>query len=44
MLELIHHKALRDSLTAHANEYMARNTWEVHKKDYFDLVDSLTSR
>ena len=44
MLELIHHKPLRDSLRAHANEYMSRNTWEVHKKDYFDLVDSLTSR
>ena len=44
MLELIRSKDRRDSLTAHAKEYMARNTWEVHKQDYFDLVDSLTSR
>ena len=44
MLELIHSKDLRDSLTAHAKEYMSRNTWEIHKRDYFDLVDSLTSQ
>ena len=43
MLELIRSKDRRDSLRAHAHEYLARNTWDVHKQDYFDLVDSLTA-
>lgn len=41
MLELIRRKDLRDSLSAHGLEYVARNSWDVRKQDYFDLVDSL---
>lgn len=43
MLELIRRKDLRDSLSAHAKEYVARNSWDVRKQDYLDLVDSLTA-
>jgi glycosyltransferase involved in cell wall biosynthesis len=41
MLELIGSKDLRDSLSARGREYVARNSWDVRKQDYFDLVDSL---
>jgi glycosyltransferase involved in cell wall biosynthesis len=41
MLELIRNKDLRDSLSAAGKEYVARNSWDVRKQDYFDLVDSL---
>jgi glycosyltransferase involved in cell wall biosynthesis len=44
MLELIRNKPLRDSLAARGREYAAQNSWEVHKHDYFALVDSLTSQ
>jgi glycosyltransferase involved in cell wall biosynthesis len=44
MMELIRRKDLRDSLSAHGYEYVARNSWDVRKQDYFDLVDSLTAR
>jgi glycosyltransferase involved in cell wall biosynthesis/peptidoglycan/xylan/chitin deacetylase (PgdA/CDA1 family) len=44
MLELIRRKDLRDALSVRGREYAARNSWDVRKQDYFDLVDSLTSR
>jgi glycosyltransferase involved in cell wall biosynthesis len=44
ILELIRSKGLRDSLSAAGKEYVARNSWDVRKQDYFDLVDSLTAR
>src|SRR5271157_879332 len=44
MLDLIQHKPLRDSLAAHGSEYVAQNSWEIRKHDYFALVDSLTSQ
>ncbi len=43
MIDLIRHKDLRDSLSARGKEYVAQNSWDVRKQDYFDLVDSLTS-
>jgi glycosyltransferase involved in cell wall biosynthesis len=44
MMELIERKDLRDSLSAAGKEYVARNGWDVRKRDYFDLVDSLTAQ
>jgi glycosyltransferase involved in cell wall biosynthesis/peptidoglycan/xylan/chitin deacetylase (PgdA/CDA1 family) len=44
MTELIRRKDLRDSLSAHGYEYVARNSWDARKQDYFDLVDSLTAQ
>ena len=44
MLELIRSKDLRDSLSARGKQYVAENSWDVRKQDYFDLVDSLTAR
>jgi len=41
MLELIGRKDLREGLSARGREYVARNSWDVRKQDYFDLVDSL---
>jgi glycosyltransferase involved in cell wall biosynthesis len=41
MLELIHRKDLRDSLSAGGAQYVARNNWENRKQDYLNLVDSL---
>jgi glycosyltransferase involved in cell wall biosynthesis len=44
MLELIQRKDLRDSLSEHGKEYVAQNSWDVRKQEYFDLVDSLLVR
>ena len=44
MLELIRRKDLRDSLSERGKEYVARNSWDVRKQEYFDLVDSLLVR
>jgi glycosyltransferase involved in cell wall biosynthesis len=41
IVELIQDKDLRETLGARGREYAARNSWEVRKRDYFDLVDSL---
>jgi len=43
MIELIRRKDLRDSLSAHGKEYVARNSWDVRKQDYLRLVDSLSA-
>lgn len=42
MIDLIRNKPLRDSLSACGKEYVARNSWDIRKQDYFDLVDSLS--
>ena len=42
MTDLIRRKDLRDSLSARGYEYVARNSWDVRKQDYLDLVDSLS--
>jgi glycosyltransferase involved in cell wall biosynthesis len=43
ILELIRRKDLRDALSARGREYVAENNWEVRKREYFELVDSLTA-
>jgi len=43
MLEVIDHPTLRDGLVAAGYEYVERHNWESKKRDYLDLVDSLTS-
>jgi glycosyltransferase involved in cell wall biosynthesis len=43
MLELIRRKDMRDSLSVRGRDYVAKNSWDVRKQDYFDLVDSLTA-
>lgn len=43
MLEVIADKALRDSLIANGYEYVERHGWDARKRDYLELVDSLTS-
>jgi glycosyltransferase involved in cell wall biosynthesis len=40
--DLVEHKVMRDTQVAAAYEYMKRYTWEIRKKDYLALVDSLT--
>ena len=42
ILEVIQRKSLRESLVANGHEYVARHSWDSRKKDYLDLVDSLT--
>jgi len=42
MAELIRSKDLRESLSTHGYDYVARNSWDVRKQDYLDLVDSLS--
>jgi glycosyltransferase involved in cell wall biosynthesis len=41
IIELIGRKDLRDSLRERGIEYVARNSWDVRKQDYCNLVDSL---
>ena len=42
MLEVIQNKELRESMIARGYEYVERNNWDGKKKEYLDLVDSLT--
>jgi glycosyltransferase involved in cell wall biosynthesis/peptidoglycan/xylan/chitin deacetylase (PgdA/CDA1 family) len=42
MLELIESPGARESLVSAGYEYVAQNSWEAKKRDYFGLVDSLT--
>ena len=44
MLAVIEGKELRESLVAKGHEYVEQNSWDVKKNDYFDLVDSLSTR
>jgi glycosyltransferase involved in cell wall biosynthesis len=41
MLEVIANKDLRSALIAGGYEYVANHSWDVRKKDYLDLVDTL---
>jgi len=43
MLLLIRDRQLRQRLVARASEYVQENNWRVKKRDYLELVDSLTS-
>jgi glycosyltransferase involved in cell wall biosynthesis len=43
MLDVIHDKALRASLVARGYEYVERNSWGRKKKEYLDLIDSLST-
>ena len=43
MLEVIKDKGLRDSLVARGHEYVERNSWGLKKKEYLDLIDSLST-
>jgi glycosyltransferase involved in cell wall biosynthesis/peptidoglycan/xylan/chitin deacetylase (PgdA/CDA1 family) len=42
ILELIQRPDLREAQVTAAYQYVARNNWDVRKKDYLELVDSLT--
>lgn len=42
MLEVIQDKTLRESLIAKGYEYVDRHSWEMRKRDYLELVDSLS--
>ena len=42
ILAVMKNPGLRESLIAKGYEYIARNSWDVRRRDYFDLVDSLT--
>ena len=43
MLEVVRDKKLRDSLIASGYEYVERNSWSRKKKEYLDLIDSLST-
>jgi glycosyltransferase involved in cell wall biosynthesis len=43
MLEILSNAELRKALVGRASDYAARNSWEVRKADYLQLVDSLCS-
>jgi glycosyltransferase involved in cell wall biosynthesis len=43
MVELATRPDLRDALIANGRNYAERNSWDIRKKEYLDLVDSLTS-
>jgi glycosyltransferase involved in cell wall biosynthesis len=42
MVEIAEDKALRDALIARGYEYVNRNSWDSRKRDYLELVDSLS--
>jgi len=43
MRDLMDHRALRENLVRNAAEYVARNNWDVKKREYLNLVDTLIS-
>lgn len=43
MLEVANDKNLRDSLIARGYEYVRRNGWDQKKREYLDLIDSLST-
>lgn len=43
MLDVINHPDLRESLIARGYEYVERNDWSRKKKQYLDLIDSLST-
>jgi glycosyltransferase involved in cell wall biosynthesis len=42
MLDVIENRELRESLVRGGYEYAAQNSWDVKRREYFALVDSLT--
>ena len=43
MLEVSNNPELRRGMAARASQYAVRNSWQNHKADYLQLVDSLIS-
>jgi glycosyltransferase involved in cell wall biosynthesis len=43
MVEVLSNASVREGMIARASEYSVRNSWEVRKADYLQLVDSLCS-
>jgi len=43
MLDVINNKDLRESLITRGYEYVARNGWNQKKKEYLDLIDTLST-
>jgi glycosyltransferase involved in cell wall biosynthesis len=43
MLDVVNNKELRDSLVTRGYEYVERNGWDRKKKEYLDLIDSLST-
>jgi hypothetical protein len=43
MLDVINDPSLRESLVARGYEYVERNGWGRKKKEYLDLIDSLSA-
>jgi glycosyltransferase involved in cell wall biosynthesis len=44
MLEAIDKKELRQKLVANANAYVAKNSWDMKRSEYYKLVDTLTPK
>jgi glycosyltransferase involved in cell wall biosynthesis len=42
MLEVVEHKAVRDSLIANGYKYVDEHSWDTRRDDYLKLVDTLT--
>ena len=42
MLQIIEDRALRDALVAKGYEYVARYGWDTRRRDYLNLIDSLS--
>jgi glycosyltransferase involved in cell wall biosynthesis/peptidoglycan/xylan/chitin deacetylase (PgdA/CDA1 family) len=43
MLDVINNKALHDSLVENGYKYVEQNDWRLKKKEYLDLIDSLST-
>ena len=43
MLDIVNNKHLRESLIAKGYEYVERHGWDQKKKEYLDLIDSLST-
>jgi glycosyltransferase involved in cell wall biosynthesis/peptidoglycan/xylan/chitin deacetylase (PgdA/CDA1 family) len=43
MLDVINNKDLRESLAQRGSEYVKRHAWDQKKKEYLDLIDSLST-
>jgi len=43
ILDVVNDKALRESLAARGYEYVERHGWDQKKKEYLDLIDSLST-
>ena len=43
MLDVVNNRGLRESLIARGYEYVEGNSWDTKKKEYLDLVDTLSA-